>query len=126
MSAAVLHLKALEMLLSSSWRWPRQDPKIGVSFPPLPPLLFISLGPPRGGWVLGGPTHHSSSSPACSLALKSCCQGEGEGKLWRAVHLSHLNFTSLPLFWEGTPFRRHSFKLTKASDSAGRLGDRPG
>lgn len=103
MSAVVLHLKALEMLLSS-WRWPRQDPKIGVSFPPLPPLLFISLGPP-GGWVLGGPTHHSSSSPACFLALKSCCQGEGEGKLWRAVHLSRLNFSLLASVLGGHPLQ---------------------
>ena len=94
MSAVVLHLKALEMLLSSSWRWPRQDPKIGVSFTPLSPLLFISLGPREvASW--GDRTHHSSPSPACSLALKSCCQGEGEGKLWRAVHLSHLNFSLL-------------------------------
>lgn len=65
MSAPMLHPKTVQMLLSSSWRWPQN---IGVSFLPLRPLLFILLGP----WsvVLEGLcSHRTRHSPPFPLAL---------------------------------------------------------
>jgi len=79
MSAPMLHLKTVQMLLSSSWRWPQN---IGVSFLPLRSLLFILLGPwsmGPGGTVLT-PLVSLSSLPSCPLALKSSCPGRREAK----------------------------------------------
>lgn len=73
-------------------------PKMGVSFLPLSPLLFISLGP----WSLGPretvlTTETSLSSlPFCSLALESCCQTGRDG----AVYLSLFS-----VLWAVAPHR---------------------
>lgn len=109
-------------------------PKIGVSFLPLPPLLFISLGP--RAWVLEGlcsPHRRHSPPPSCSLALKSCCQRGGDGSVPQSfLSLPGTSASSSPGFSEGTLFRegeippgRHSLKLTKVK-CMGRAGDRPG
>lgn len=107
-------------------------PKIGVSFLPFLPLLFISLRP--RAWVLEGlcsPHRRHSPPPSCSLALKSCCQRRGDGCVPQSF-LSLPGTSLLPGFWEGTLFRegeippgRHSLKLTKVK-CVGKVGDRPG
>lgn len=57
-------------------------PNIGVSFLPLPPPLFILLGPSSvgpGGTVLT-PQPSLCSLPSCSLAPRSSCPGGREAK----------------------------------------------
>lgn len=58
-------------------------PNIGVSFLPLPPLLFVLLGPwSCGSWRDCAHTTRASLSslPSCSLALESSCPGRREAK----------------------------------------------